>query len=113
MKNEKGFASVFLIFMSMLLFSFCGAIVILASVLSIKHKANHAAEEAALVTASSLDCNTAQKLAESNNAEMTVCNLEKNFVYVETFARFKPLQITVFSILGINHEGVKGRAKAI
>ena len=113
MKNENGFATVFSLFMSLLLFSFCSTFVIVASVLSVKHKANHAAEEAALVTASTLDCNTAQKLVESNNAEMTVCNLEKNFVYVETFARFKPLQITVFSKLGINHEGVKGRAKAI
>jgi hypothetical protein len=112
MKNEKGFAIIFSIFMSLLLFSFCGAFIIVASVLSVKHTANHAAEEAALVAASTLDCVEAQDLAESNNAELIVCNLESDFVYVETFARFKPSQIAVFSKIGINEDGVTGRAKA-
>jgi len=112
MKNEKGFATVFSIFMSMLLFSLCSAFVIVASVLSVKHTANYAAEEAALVLASTLDCVEAQELAEVNNAELVICNLENDFVYVETFARFKPPQIAVFSKLGINDEGVTGRAKA-
>ena len=112
MEEDKGFATVFSLFMSMLLFSFCGAFVIVASVLSAKHTANHAAEEAALVLASTLDCVKAQELAESNNAELVICNLESDFVYVETFARFKPSQIEVFSKLGINDEGVKGKAKA-
>ena len=112
MEEEKGFATVFSIFMSSLLLSFCGAFVIVDSVLNVKHTANHAAEEAALVLASTSDCARAQELAESNNAEMTVCNLENGFVYVETFARFKPSQIAVFSKLGINDEGLNGRAKA-
>ena len=112
MEKEKGFATVFSLFMSLLLFSLCGAFVIVASVLSAKHTANHAAEEAALVLAGTLDCVEAQELAEANNAELTVCNLENDFVYVETFARFKPSQIEVFSKLGINDDGVTGRAKA-
>jgi hypothetical protein len=112
MKNEKGFATVFSIFMSLLLFSFCGAFVIIASVLGIKHTANHAAEEVALVLASTLNCVEAQEISESNNAELVVCNLENDFVYVETFARFKPSQMAVFSKLGINDKGVTGRAKA-
>jgi secretion/DNA translocation related TadE-like protein len=112
MKKEKGFATVFSIFMSLLLFSLCGAFVIVATVLSAKHTANHAAEEAALVAASTLDCVEAQELAESNNAELVICNLESDFVYVETFARFKPSQIAVFSKIGINEDGVTGRAKA-
>ena len=112
MEEEKGFATVFSIFMSLLLFSLCGAFVIVASVLSVKHIANHAAEEAALVAASTLDCTKAQELAKSNNAELVVCNLENDLVYIETFARFKPSQIAVFSKLGINDEGVTGRAKA-
>jgi secretion/DNA translocation related TadE-like protein len=112
MKNEKGFATVFSLFMSMLLFSFCGAFVIVASVLSAKHTANHAAEEAALVLASTQDCIKAQEMAEANKAELVVCNLENDFVYVETFAKFKTLQIEVFSKLGINDDGVTGRAKA-
>ena len=85
---------------------------IVASVLSVKHTANHAAEEAALVLASTLDCVKAQYIAESNEAELVVCNLENDFVYVETVARFKPSQIEVFSKLGINDDGVTGRAKA-
>ena len=112
MKNEKGFATVFSIFLSLFLLSFCGVFVIVASVLSVKHTANHAAEEAALVLAGTLDCVKAQELAESNNAELVVCNLESDFVYIETFARFNPLQMTVFSKLGINDNGVTGRAKA-
>ena len=112
MENEKGFATVFSIFMSLLLFSLCGAFVIVASVLSVKHTANHAAEETALVSAITLDCTRAQEIAEANNAELTVCNLENDFVYIETFVRFKPSQIAVFSKLGINDEGVTGRAKA-
>ena len=112
MENEKGFATVFSIFMSLLLFSFCGAFVIVASVLSVKHIANHAAEEAALVLASTLNCVEAQELAESSKAELVLCNLEKDFVYVETFARFKPSQMAIFSKLGINDKGVIGRAKA-
>ena len=112
MEEDKGFATVFSLFMSMLLFSFCGAFVIVASVLSVKHTANHAAEEAALVLASTLDCVKAQDVAEANKAELVVCNLENDFVYVETFAKFKTLQIEVFSKLGINDDGVTGRAKA-
>ena len=112
MEKEKGFATVFSIFMSLLLFTFCGVFVMVASVLSIKHTANHAAEEAALVLASTQDCVKAQDMAESNKAELIVCNLENDFVYIETFARFKPSHIAVFSKLGINDEGVTGRAKA-
>ena len=112
MEEVKGFATVFSIFMSLMLFSLCGAFVIVASVLNIKHTANHAAEEAALVLASTSDCTRAQVLAEANNAELIICNLENDFVYVETFVRFKPSQIAVFSKMGINDEGVKGRAKA-
>ena len=85
---------------------------IVASVLSVKHTANHAAEEAALVLASTLDCVQAKDIAEANKADLVVCNLENDYVYVETFARFKPSQIEVFSKLGINDDGVKGRAKA-
>jgi hypothetical protein len=112
MEEEKGFATVFSLFMSLLLFSFCGVFVIIASVLSVKHTANHAAEEAALVLASTLDCVKAQEMAEANKAEFVICNLENDYVYVETFARFKPSQIEVFSKLGINDDGVTGRAKA-
>ena len=68
MENEKGFATVFSIFMSLLLFTLCGAFVIVASVLSVKNTANHAAEEAALVLASTLDCVKAQDIAEANKA---------------------------------------------
>ena len=112
MEQEKGFATIFSIFMSLLLFSFCGTFVIAASVFSIKHMANHAAEEAALVLASTRDCVKAQDIAEVNKAELVVCNLENDFVYIETFARFKASQIEVFSKLGINDDGVTGRAKA-
>jgi hypothetical protein len=112
MKNEKGFATVFSLFMSLLLFSFCSTFVIVASVLSVKHKANYAAEEAALTAASTFDCAKAQELAESNMSYLSVCNIGTNSVYIETFINFESSQMNLFSNLGINVEGVIGNARA-
>ena len=112
MKNEKGFATVFSLFMSLLLFGFCSTFVIVASVLSIKHKANHAAEEAALITASTLDCERASEIAIANDAEILTCNINPDHVYIETFSRFNNAQVSLFNQLGINNDGVIGKAKA-
>ena len=98
--------------MSLLLFSFCATFVIVASVLNVKHKANHAAEEAALITASTLDCNSANDIAKANNAEVLNCNINADHVYIETFSRFNYAQISLFKQLGINDDGVIGKAKA-
>ena len=112
MKNEKGFATVFSLFMSLLLFSFCSTFVIVASAISVKHKANHAAEEAALITASTLHCNKAIEIAKANDAEIITCDLNPDHVYIETFSKFNNAQIALFNQLGINDDGVKGIAKA-
>jgi secretion/DNA translocation related TadE-like protein len=112
MKNEKGFATVFSLFMSLLLFSFCSTFVIVASVLSVKHKANHAAEEAALITASFLDCERAIEIAKANDAEILTCEINSDHVYIETFSRFNKAQVSLFNQLGINDDGVIGKAKA-
>jgi len=112
MKNQNGFATVFSLFMSLLLFSFCATFVIVASVLSVKHKANHAAEEAALITASTFDCDRASEIAVANNAEILTCKINTDHVYVETFSRFNNSQIILFTKLGIYDEGVIGKAKA-
>jgi secretion/DNA translocation related TadE-like protein len=112
MKNEKGFATVFSLFMSLLLFSFCSTFVLVASVLSVKHKANHAAEEAALITASTLDCNRAFEVAKANNAEILTCNVNPDHVYIETFSKFNNAQVSLFNQLGINDDGLIGKAKA-
>ena len=112
MKNQNGFTTVFSLFMSLLLFSFCATFVIVASVLSVKHKANHAAEEAALITASTFDCDRAGEIAVANNAEILTCEIKTDYVYVETFSRFNNSQIILFTKLGIYDEGVIGKAKA-
>ena len=112
LKNQKGFATIFSLFMSLLLFSFCATFVIVASVLSVKHKANHAAEEAALITASTLDCSSANEIAQANDAEILTCNIYADHVYIETFSRFHSAQISLFKQLGINDDGVIGKAKA-
>ena len=112
LKNQKGFATIFSLFMSLLLFSFCATFVIVASVLSVKHKANHAAEEAALITASTMDCKSANDIAEANDAEVLTCNINADHVYIETFSRFNNAQISLFKQLGINDDGVIGKAKA-
>ena len=98
--------------MSLLLISFCATFVIVASVLSVKHKSNHAAEEAALITASTQDCNSANDIAQANNAEILNCNINADHVYIETFSRFNIAQMTLFKQLGINDNGVIGKAKA-
>ena len=112
MKNEKGFATVFSLFMSLLLFSFCSTFVIVASVLSVKHKANHAAEEAVLITASTMDCGRASEIAQANDAEILACNINVDHVYIETFSKFNNAQVSLFNQLGINDNGVIGKAKA-
>ena len=112
MKNEKGFATVFSLFMSLLLFSFCSTFVIVASVMSVKHKANHAAEEAALTAASTLDCERAIEMAKANDAGILTCNINPDYVYIETFSKFNNAQVSLFNQLGINDDGVIGRAKA-
>jgi gamma-glutamylcysteine synthetase len=98
--------------MSLLLFSFCSTFVIVASVLSVKHKANHAAEEAALVTASTMDCGRASEIAQANDAEILTCNINVDHVYIETFSKFNNAQVSLFNQLGINDDGVIGKAKA-
>ena len=112
LKNQKGFATVFSLFMSLLLFSFCATFVIVASVLSVKHKANHAAEEAALITASTMDCIRAIEIAEANEADILTCNINSDYVYIETFSRFNNAQVSMFKQLGISDNGVIGKAKA-
>ncbi len=112
MKNEKGFATVFSLFLSLLLFSFCSTFVIVASVMSVKHKANHAAEEAALITASTHDCNRAIEIAKANDAEILTCDINADYVYIETFSKFNNAQVSLFNQLGIDDDGVIGKAKA-
>jgi hypothetical protein len=112
MKNEKGFASVFSLFMTLLLLSFCTTFVIVASVLSVKHKANHAAEEAALITVSALNCSRAIEMAKINDADILTCNINSDLVYIETFSKFNNGQIALFNQLGIRDVGVTGKAKA-
>ena len=112
LKNQKGFATIFSLFMSLLLFSFCATFVIVASVLSVKHKANHAAEEAALITASTQDCDRAIEITEANEAEILICNLNADHVYVETFSRFNNTQLSILNYLEINKSRVIGEAKA-
>jgi gamma-glutamylcysteine synthetase len=112
LKNQNGFATIFSLFMSLLLFSVCATFVIVASVLSVKHKANHAAEEAALITASTMDCIRATEIAEANEAEILTCNINTDHVYIETLSRFNNAQVSMFKQLGISDNGVIGKAKA-
>ncbi len=86
--------------------------VIVASVLSVKHKANHAAEEAALITASTMDCNSATEITQADKTEILICKINADHVYIETFSRFNSAQMTLFKQLAINDDGVIGRAKA-
>jgi secretion/DNA translocation related TadE-like protein len=112
MKNEKGFATVFSLFMSLLLLSFCSTFVIVASVLSVKHKANHAAEEAALIAAITLDCNSANDIAQANDAEVLTCNIYADHVYIKTFAKYKNCSYIKHTVIDLCKERLIGIAKA-
>jgi type IV secretory pathway ATPase VirB11/archaellum biosynthesis ATPase len=81
-------------------------------VMSVKHKANHAAEEAALITASTFDCERAIEIAKANDAEILTCELNSDYVYIETFSKFNNAQVSLFNQLGINDDGLIGEAKA-
>ena len=85
---------------------------IIASVLSVKHKASHAAEEAALITASTQDCGRASDIAIANDSEILLCSINPDHVYIETYSRFNTAQLILFNQLGIYDEGFFGRAKA-
>ena len=98
--------------MSLLLFSFCASFVIVASVLSIKLKANHAAEEAALITAGTQDCRRASEIVIANDSEILLCSINPDHVYIETFSRLNNVQISLFKQLGISDDRVIGKAKA-
>ena len=98
--------------MSLLLFSFCATFVIVASVLSVKHKANHAAEEAALITARTMDCSSAIDITQANGAEILTCNINADHIYIETFSRFNSAQGSLLNQLGMNDDGIIGKAKA-
>ncbi len=80
--------------------------------MSVKHKANHAAEEAALIAASTLDCERAVEMAKENDAEILTCEINLDYVYIETFSEFNNAQVSLFNQLGINDDGVIGKAKA-
>jgi hypothetical protein len=112
-KNEKGFATVFSLFMSLLLFSFCSTFVIVATVLSVKHKANHAAEEAALLTASTLDCERAIEIAKANDSEILTCSLNPDHVYIETFSESNSCSSFSHMFISFCDKRFIGRAKSI
>ena len=95
-ENQNGYATVFSLFISLLLFSICSTFVIVAQVLSIKLKAIHAAEEAAITTASTQDCGRASKITQSNEAEIIICNISPEYVYIKSFTRFNKAQISLF-----------------
>jgi hypothetical protein len=40
------------------------------------------------------------------------CNINVDHVYIETFSKFNNAQVSLFNQLGINDDGVIGKAKA-
>ncbi len=112
LKNKNGFATIFSLVLSLLLFSFCATFVIVASVLSVKHKANHAAEEVALITASTQDCSSAIDIAQANGAEILTCNINADHVYIKTFAEYKNCSYIKHTVIDLCKEGLIGLAKA-
>ncbi len=72
---------------------------IVATVLSVQHKANHATEEAALITASTLDCGRALEIADANDAEILICNINVNHVYNEPLQNTRIVPISSIRLL--------------
>jgi hypothetical protein len=99
LKNQNGFATIFSLLISLLLCSFCATFMIVATVLSVQHKANHATEEAALITASTLDCGRALEIADANDAEILICNINVNHVYNEPLQNTRIVPISSIRLL--------------
>jgi hypothetical protein len=51
-------------------------------------------------------------MAKANDAEILTCNINPDYVYIETFSKFNNAQVSLFNQLGINDDGVIGKAKA-
>ena len=68
--------------------------------------------EKELFNTSILVCNSTNDIAKVNNAEVLTCKISTDHVYIETFSRFNNAQIFLFNQLGINDDGVIGKAKA-
>jgi secretion/DNA translocation related TadE-like protein len=110
--NESGFSTVFSMFLTIIIIFFTIATLVLTSVFSTKHKAENSAEQAALSLAKNYDCQIAEEIAFKNGSQLVTCDLEKDYVYVETFTRFNQSQIDLFSKIGFFDEGLIGKAKA-
>jgi hypothetical protein len=59
-----------------------------------------------------MDCGRASEIAQANDAEILTCNINVDHVYIETFSKFNNAQVSLFNQLGINDDGVIGKAKA-
>jgi hypothetical protein len=51
-------------------------------------------------------------MAIANDAEILTCNISPDYVYIETFSKLNNAQVSLFNQLGINEDGVIGKAKA-
>ena len=67
--------------------------VIVTSVLSVENRVNQAADEAALITARTLDCNQAIEVETANDAKILTCDIDADHVYIEISSRFNNAQI--------------------
>ena len=52
------------------------------------------------------------EIAEANDADILTCEINPDNVYIETFSKFNNAQVSLFNQLGINDDGVIGKAKA-
>jgi hypothetical protein len=51
-------------------------------------------------------------LRNANITDIITCEINPDNVYIETFSKFNNAQVSLFNQLGINDDGVIGKAKA-
>jgi len=110
--NEKGFATIFSLSLSLIFISFIGAFLISASFIKYKYIAENAAEKAALIALSTQNCLKAEDIALKNNAIIINCELSQDSAHVETYVSFNNSQRTILQKFGFQNEGIIGIARS-
>ena len=110
-KKEDGFATIFVIFLSIILIFLTTSLIIFLSILYTKNQAQNSAENLALNAVFTNSCEILDNKI-LNNAEVISCERFPNYIEVKSFKKFSESQLNILSKLGIYTEGIIAKARA-
>lgn len=110
-KKEEGFATIFVIFLSIILIFLTTSLIILLSILYTKNQAQNSAENLALNAVFNNSCEILDNKI-LNNAEVISCEIFPDYIEVKSFKKFNQSQLNILSKLGIYTEGIIAKARA-